>query len=67
MGNIFVFSENGSLIAENLDSVNEAIAYIKNNIIEIVEHNNINTLYAIIDFENQSTQFVKLQFNVVPA
>lgn len=67
MCNTFIFADNGSLIAENLGSVNEAIAYIKNNIIEIVENNNVNTLYAIVDFENQTTQFVKLQFEVVPA
>lgn len=67
MGNTFVFGDTGSLIAENLGSVAEAIAYIKNNIIEIVENNNVNTMYAIVDFENQITQFVKLQFNVVPA
>lgn len=66
MGNTFVFGDNGSLIAENLSSVNEAIAYIKNNIIEIVENNNVNTLYAIVDFENQNTRFVKFQFDVVP-
>lgn len=67
MGNTFVFSENGSLVAENLGSVNEAISYINYNIFEIVENNNVNTLYyAIVDFENQSTQFVKLQINVVP-
>lgn len=67
MYNTFVFADNGSIIAENLGSVNEAIAYIKNNIIEIVENTNVNTLYAIVDFENQTTQFVKLQFDVVPA
>ena len=67
MYNTFVFADNGSLIADNLNSVDEAIAYIKNNIIEIVENNNVNTLYAIVDFENQTTQFVKLQFDVVPA
>jgi hypothetical protein len=66
MGNTFVFSENGSLVAENLGSVNEAISYINYNICEIVENNDVNTLYAIVDFENQSTQFVKLQINVVP-
>ena len=65
--NTFVFADNGSFVAESFSSVNEAIAYIKNNIIEIVENNNVNTLYAVIDFENQTTQFVKLQFDVVPA
>ena len=67
MYNTFVFADNGSLIAENLGSANEAIAYIKNNILEIVENYNVNTRYAVIDFEKQTTQFVKLQYNVVPA
>lgn len=67
MGNTFVFSENGSLVAENLGSVNEALAFITYNISEVIECNSVSTLFAIIDFENQSTQFVKLQINVVPA
>lgn len=67
MCSTFVFADNGSLTADNLGSVNEALAYIKNNITEIVENNNVNTLYAIVDFENKTTQFVKLQFDVVPA
>lgn len=67
MCNTFIFADNRSIIAENFGSVNEAIAYIKNNITGIVETNDANTLYVIIDFENQTTQFVKLQFEVVPA
>lgn len=67
MDNTFVFSENGSVVAENLGSINEAIAFITNNISEVIECNSKSTLFVIIDFENQITQFVKLQINVVPA
>ena len=67
MDNVFVFSSNGNLVAENLSTVQEALAYVKYNAVEIMENNDINATYVVVDFENGQSHFVKLQFDVVPA
>ena len=67
MDNVFVFSSNGNVVVENLSTVQEALAYIKYNAADIIENNDINTTYVVVDFENGQSHFVKLQFEVVPA
>ena len=67
MNSVFVFSEDGVLIGENLPSVNAALAYINDNIKGIMEINEISTVYVIIDFKNKISNFVKIGFGVVPA
>lgn len=67
MNSIFVFSSTGNIIAENLSTVQEALAFIKYNAADIINDSDINATYVIVDFENGQSQFVKLQFEVVPA
>ena len=67
MDNVFVFSSNGNLVAENLSTVQEALAYVKYNAVEIMENNAIAATYVIVDFENGQSHFVKLQIEVVSA
>lgn len=66
MHSIFVFSSNGNVIAENLNTAQEALAFIKHNVADIIENNGIDAAYVIVDFENGQSQFVEIQFNVVP-
>lgn len=67
MNSIFVFSSTGHIIAENLNTAQEALAHIKNNAADIINDSDINATYAIVDFENKITYYVKLRFDVVPA
>ena len=67
MNSIFVFSSTGNVIAENLSTVQEALAFIKYNAADIINDSDINATYAIVDFENGQSHFVKLQFEVVSA
>ena len=67
MDSVFIFNEDGAIIAENLLSIEEAVAYIKGNIKEIMEDNRISTIYVIVDFENKTSNFIKIGFEVVPA
>lgn len=67
MNSVFVFSEDGLLIGEDLPSVNAALAYINDNIKEVMEIDEISTVYVIIDFKNKISNFVKIGFGVVPA
>lgn len=67
MNSIFVFSSTGHIIAENLNTVQEAFAFIKYNAADIINDADISATFAIVDFENKITHYVKLQFEVVPA
>lgn len=67
MSSIFAFSSNGNVVAENLSTVQRALEHIKHNALSIIEDNDITATYAIVDFETGYTQFVKFQFEVVPA
>lgn len=66
MNSIFVFSSTGNVIAENISTVQEALAFIKYNVADIINDTDINATYVIVDFENGKSHFVKLQFEVVP-
>lgn len=67
MNSVSIFSEDGALVGEYLPSVNKAIAYINNNIKEIMENNEFSAVYVIVDFKNKTSNFVKIGFGVVPA